>query len=102
MNETSPRTRVEPCICATASSRWITRVLFRSSTCLFPRKHQHETFSLRADRKLENRSCANALEPDAFNAHGTRRYHRHHRCHINGNCRERHLYRLREKHATAG
>src|SRR4029450_9847958 len=34
MNETSQRTRVALCICATDSSRWITRDLFRSSTCL--------------------------------------------------------------------
>src|SRR6266576_1179290 len=36
MNETSPRTRVEPCICATDSSSRITRDLFRSSTYRLP------------------------------------------------------------------
>src|SRR6516225_3199768 len=33
MNETSRRTRVVPCTCATVSSKWITPDLFRSSTC---------------------------------------------------------------------
>src|SRR5712675_3518189 len=36
MNETSPRTRVVPCICATDSSSRIMRDLFRSSTCRLP------------------------------------------------------------------
>src|SRR4029450_11848332 len=34
MNVTSPRTPVVLCICATDSSRWITRALFQNSTCL--------------------------------------------------------------------
>src|SRR4029434_5613084 len=33
MNETSLRTRIALCICATDSSRWITPDLFQSSTC---------------------------------------------------------------------
>src|SRR6195256_6900054 len=33
MNETSRRTRVVLCVCATDSSRWITWALFQNSTC---------------------------------------------------------------------
>src|SRR6266511_2142376 len=33
MNETSPRMRVVPCICAMDSSRWITLDLLQSSIC---------------------------------------------------------------------
>src|SRR6476620_904454 len=36
MNETSPRTRVVPCICATDSLSRIMRDLFRNSICLLP------------------------------------------------------------------
>src|SRR5205823_5807053 len=100
MNAISLRTRVEPCICATDSSRWITLDSFRKSICRlkWPRQHPNETFSLRAQRELEDRSRANALEPDALNAHGTRGHYRDNRCHVDGHGRERHLDRFRQKH----
>src|SRR6266550_4269568 len=44
MNETSPRTRVVPCICATDSSSRIMRDLFRSSTCRLPDKIDMKRF----------------------------------------------------------
>ena len=47
-------------------------------------KIDNETFSLRAERKLEDRSGANALEPDALHAYRARRNHWHRRRHVDG------------------
>ena len=44
----------------------------------------HETFSLRAERELEDRGRANALEHDAFHAYRARRDHRHCRGDVDG------------------
>src|SRR5437899_2060101 len=101
MNAISLRTRVEPCICATDSSRWITPDSLRSSICPLLHKHRHETPSIRAERKLENRSGANALESDALNTHRPRGDHWHYRRDVDGHRSERDLYRFRQKHGSS-
>ena len=55
---------------------------------------RHEAVSLRAERKLENRGRANAIEHDAFNAHRARRHHRHRRRDVDGHRDERDIHRV--------
>src|SRR4030095_11226257 len=95
-NETSPRTRGALCICAMGSLKWITPDLSRRLMCRWkpPRSGRRETFSLRAERELENCGGANALKLDAFNADRPRSYHWHYCCHTHGYRGDRHFHRL--------
>src|SRR5438128_606881 len=89
-------------ICATASSKWITPALFPNSMLQSPARSepdwQHETFSLRARRELEDRLCADALESDAVDVNGARRHHRDRRCNIDGHGDWRNSSRFRQKY----
>src|SRR4029077_6834441 len=100
MNAISLRTRVELCICATDSSRWITRDLFRNWMCRLnsERQREHEAFPLRADRELENCGGANALEHDAFHSYRTRRHYWHRGRDVDGHGYWRNSSRIRQKY----
>ena len=56
---------------------------------------RHEAVSLRTERKLENRGRANAIESDAFDAHGARSHYWDYCRDIDGHRRERDIHRIR-------
>src|SRR5205823_12767625 len=98
---TSLRTRDGRFICAMAWLKATSKLLFRDWKRLRPFS-SHETFSLRARGKLENRLRADAVEPDPVDADRARRDHWNRRGHVDGNSDHRDFDRLRQEHVRSG
>src|SRR5947207_10761680 len=90
--------RGAPFICVTVLSKATKLDCCRRSNRWRQAKIDSETLCLRAERKLEDRGGANALEHDAIHSYRTGRHHWHRGRDVDGHGYWRNSSRVRQKH----